>query len=85
MKKILISFILITTLSSCSTSGNGGCDMTGWCEGPDDYYQEEPYLGYSDGYDQDCSDIGQEVPVPYDDPDGLDADGDGWGCESYGG
>jgi hypothetical protein len=25
------------------------------------------------------------VPLPYDDPDGLDADNDGWGCESYGG
>jgi hypothetical protein len=73
MKKILILFILITTLSSCATSSY------------DNYYQEEPYPGYSDGYDQDCSDIGQEVPVPYDDPDGLVADGDGWGCESYGG
>ena len=73
MKRIFITFIFIATLSSCSTSSNGG------------NYQEEPYLGYNDGYDQDCSDIGQEVPVPYDDPDGLDADGDGWGCESYGG
>ena len=67
--------------------------MTGWCEGPydyyqespDDYYQEEPYPGYDDGYDQDCSDIGEEVWVGGYDPDGLDADGDGWGCEIYGG
>ena len=73
MKKIFITFIFLAALSSCSNSSNGG------------YYQEEPYSGYSDGYDQDCSDIGQMVPVPPDDPDRLDADGDGWGCESYGG
>ena len=73
MKKVLITFIFITALSSCATSNNPS------------YYQEEPYPGYSDNYDQDCVDIGQQVPVPYDDPDRLDADGDGWGCESYGG
>ena len=32
-----------------------------------------------------CADIGEEVWVGYDDTDKLDADGDGWGCESYGG
>ena len=80
MKKILITFIFISAFSSCATSNDP------------DYYQqepypdyEEPYSGYSDGYDQDCIDIGREVQVPYDDPDGLDADGDGWGCETYGG
>jgi endonuclease YncB( thermonuclease family) len=36
--------------------------------------------------DLDCADIGQEVAVnhAYGDPHNLDADGDGWGCESYG-
>jgi hypothetical protein len=39
---------------------------------------------YSPSYDVDCADIGGEVYVGSDDPYGLDADGDGWGCESYG-
>ncbi len=73
MKKLFITFIFVATLSSCATSNNGG------------NYQEEPYSGYNDGYDQDCSDIGREVWVGGYDPDGLDRDGDGWGCESYGG
>lgn len=45
---------------------------------------DEPYYGYSDGIDQDCADIGVRVFVGSNDPDRLDADGDGWGCESYG-
>ena len=45
----------------------------------------EPYEGYSDGIDQDCVDIGRKVYVGSYDPDGLDRDGNGWGCESYGG
>jgi hypothetical protein len=32
-----------------------------------------------------CADIGSKVWVGSDDDDNLDADGDGWGCESYGG
>lgn len=47
--------------------------------------QVDPYYGYSDGIDQDCADIGMRVFVGSNDPDRLDADGDGWGCESYGG
>lgn len=36
--------------------------------------------------DNDCSDyIGNDIWVGDYDPDGLDRDGDGWGCESYGG
>jgi hypothetical protein len=63
---------------------------TGWSDVcvayEDDYYEEEePYAGYNDSYDQDCSDIGYEVYVGSYDPDGLDADSDGYGCESYGG
>ena len=37
-----------------------------------------------DGADYDCADIGAEVTVVGSDPDGLDRDGDGLGCESYG-
>ncbi len=43
-----------------------------------------PYPGYNDNIDQDCSDIGRKVWVGSYDPDRLDSDGDGWGCESYG-
>ncbi len=52
-------------------------------EEPMDYPEEELYDGYLDDYDQDCADVGEEVWVGDDDPDGLDADGDGWGCESW--
>ena len=47
--------------------------------------QVDPYPGYNDGVDQDCADVGMRVYVGNYDPDRLDADGDGWGCESYGG
>ncbi len=43
-----------------------------------------PYPGYNDNIDQDCSDIRRKVWVGSYDPDRLDADGNGWGCESYG-
>lgn len=33
--------------------------------------------------DIDCVDIGKEIWVGSDDPNGLDADGDGWGCEGW--
>jgi hypothetical protein len=46
--------------------------------------QSAPYPGYLDNFDQDCSDIGRKVFVGSYDPDGLDRDGDGWGCESHG-
>jgi hypothetical protein len=35
-------------------------------------------------YDLDCADVGTMVRVVGDDPNGFDADGDGYGCESYG-
>lgn len=35
------------------------------------------------GGDLDCEDIGYEIWVGDDDPNGLDGDGDGWGCESW--
>ena len=43
----------------------------------------DPYPGYRDGIDQDCPDVGFKVWVGTYDPDRLDADGNGWGCESY--
>jgi hypothetical protein len=35
-------------------------------------------------YDLNCADIGAMVTVVGDDPNRFDADGDGYGCESYG-
>ena len=57
---------------------------------PADLFTTDPtasdssYDGYNDSYDQDCADIRHKVWVGSYDPDNLDADGDGWGCESYG-
>ena len=60
--------------------------------GEGDYYENdpeindpvnEPYDGYSDNYDQDCAEVGKKVWVGDNDPDGLDADSDGWGCETW--
>jgi hypothetical protein len=52
----------------------------------------DPSEGSSDRYDWwnqfsnvNCSDVGRKVWVGNYDPNNLDADGDGWGCESYGG
>jgi hypothetical protein len=42
----------------------------------DDFYYDDPS-------DLDCEDIGQEIWVGDDDPNGLDRDGDGWGCEGW--
>lgn len=47
-----------------------GCDFGGF-----------PYSGASD--DLDCDDIGHPVDVSGGDPNHLDADGDGIGCEGY--
>ena len=94
--RLLLSIAAIC-LASCGGSSSGGCDYyTGECYEPDydvyydeptyddyDYYEEDPYGGYGDGFDQDCEDIGEEVWVGDYDPDGLDADGDGWGCETW--
>ena len=43
----------------------------------------EPYPGYRDGVDQDCGDLEprKNIWVGNYDPDNLDRDGDGWGCE----
>lgn len=62
-------------------------DGDGWgCEG----WFGGMYLGNNAGGssfdyedDEDCEDIGEEVWVGDYDPDGLDADGDGWGCEGW--
>jgi hypothetical protein len=94
--RLLLSIAAIC-LASCGGSSSGGCDYyTGECYEPDydvyydeptydnyDYYEEDPYGGYGDGFDQDCADVGEEVWVGDYDPDGLDADGDGWGCETW--
>jgi hypothetical protein len=54
-------------LAGCAGDSSGGYDNSG-------------YPAY-DGTDLDCADIGHEVPVSGADPHGLDADGDGVGCE----
>jgi hypothetical protein len=38
---------------------------------------------YSSYGDLNCEDIGYEHYVGYDDPNGLDRDGDGWACEGW--
>ena len=78
-----IGLLLLAFVSSCVSSlddpPTGGCDWaTGYCEDP---YYEDPYPGYDDTADQDCSDVDGPVYVGDNDPDGLDRDGDGWGCE----
>lgn len=67
MKKIFLLFFLFTINTSCTQKQ------------PDDspYYQDDNMI------DLDCVDIGQEVWVGGDDPNYLDADGDGWGCEGW--
>jgi hypothetical protein len=69
-------------LAGCSTSGgdsgNGSGNQSASCS--PDYDPCVPDASY----DLDCADIGQEVEVVGDDVYGLDADGDGYGCESYG-
>ena len=49
------------------------------------FFQSSSKVNLDVGYDLDCSDIGEQVWVGNYDPHGLDRDGDGWGCESYGG
>ena len=43
----------------------------------------DPYPGYRDGIDQDCPDLlpRKNIYIGSYDPDNLDRDGDGWGCE----
>jgi len=43
-----------------------------------------PLPRYQSSGDLDCPDFGQEVWVGSYDPNNLDADGDGWGCELQG-
>lgn len=47
--------------------------------------QDDDYNDFSvdDPSDFDCEDIGGEVWVGDDDPNGLDRDGDGWACEGW--
>jgi len=80
MKQKIVITAIVTLVFSISA-----CGYSDGYEYENDYYEEqEPYSGYNDGIDQDCADIGRKVYVGSYDPDGLDRDGDGWGCESYG-
>ena len=73
--KILVCVPLLIILNACESEVD---------QVPKAPKQSAPYPGYFDNYDQDCADIGRKVFVGSYDPDGLDRDGDGWGCESYG-
>ena len=57
-----------------------GLVVAGCAGGTPSGSDDSGYPAY-DGTDLDCSDIGREVPVTGSDPHGLDADGDGIGCE----
>ena len=50
-----------------------------------DNYPNDPNDPWGVLDNRNCTDIGRKVWVGSDDDDNLDADGDGWGCESYGG
>lgn len=58
------------------------------CTAPDEEPAPGPDAGAEPwnqpGPDLDCADIGQRVRITGEDYHRLDADGDGWGCESYG-
>jgi hypothetical protein len=45
---------------------------------------EQPGAAAALGIDLDCSDFTSKVWVGDNDPHGLDADNDGWGCDSLG-
>ena len=54
------------------------------CDGGSERNNYVPNNDYQNvSVDLDCVDIGYETWVGSDDPNGLDADGDGWGCEGW--
>ena len=66
--------------SGSSNYGSGGSNYGGYGSGGSNY---GGYGGYGGGGDIDCDQISQtNIPVGPSDPNGLDADGDGIGCES---
>lgn len=96
---IVLSLIGISIISACTDSGyyeyEPGFENEYYepefdefsdelyYESEENFFDDSPYDGYDDGYDQDCFEVGEEVWVGDYDPDGLDADGDGWGCETW--
>ena len=80
--------VSIATLAALTlAAGCGGAEPTG-APAPEVGSACNPsYVGGcvpNDGYDHNCSEIGAVVQVVGPDTDGLDRDGDGLGCESYG-
>ena len=53
-------------------------------EGQSPPQQPRNFVPADNGGDLDCADIGKMIYVGSNDPNHLDGDGDGWGCESYG-
>ncbi len=76
----ILAVSLIAFVSDCS--GDGSAPKPG---GPSGARTPtiDPYPGYRDGVDQDCADLlpQKNIYVGGYDPDNLDRDGDGWGCE----
>lgn len=62
--------------SSSGTSSSGSTTTTTTSTGSEPWNQPGP--------DLDCADIGKKVRITGPDYHNLDADGDGWGCDSWG-
>ena len=70
--------------SSCQVSWAASTQRQQVVTANDDNYDRSYDDGsYDDGGDLDCVDIGEEVYIDGDDPNNLDADGDGIGCEGW--
>lgn len=72
--KVFFTISLLFSFFALTTGKPPALDISDWFSEPD----------LSVPYDLDCIDIQQEIWVGDYDPHGLDRDGDGWGCESYG-
>ena len=89
-------YVLIASLCAAVLAVAPGCSDTPDSEPADAprAFSEAPADGcdpnYANGcvpdtpYDLDCADIGFMVEVVGSDPNRFDADGDGYGCETYG-
>lgn len=70
LAKVIAAFAIAVLLSACSSASYGD-DTTGG----------GGRFNGGDGDDLDCSDVGRPVAVQGADPNSLDADNDGIGCE----
>jgi hypothetical protein len=68
-------------IDSSGRRADASCTFT-WIDGWSEPAPSPAYPDYGSG-DLDCDDIGREVYVDGDDPNGLDRDNDGVGCEGW--